>query len=93
MVAEPNPIQTSDALAIAGATDKTLGRTDGAASARDAKQGAQALLDPNVVIAAAFKAAGLPVPEMPNAPDGIATGVAPLPIIRAALRAAGLTRN
>jgi poly(hydroxyalkanoate) depolymerase family esterase len=93
MVVEPNPIQTSHALAIVGATDKAPGHTDGAASERDAKRGAQALVDPNVVIAAAFKAAGLPVSEMPNEPDGIATGVAPLPIIRAALRAAGLTRN
>jgi poly(hydroxyalkanoate) depolymerase family esterase len=45
-------------------------------------------LDPNVVIAAAFKAAGLPIPEPPTAPP-----VAPGPIIAAALKAAGLVQN
>src|SRR5262249_13785481 len=47
-------------------------------------------LDPNVVIAAAFKVAGLPVPEIPTAPPGATTRVAPGPIITAALKAAGL---
>jgi len=46
--------------------------------------------DPNHVIAAAFKAAGLPVPEIPNRPSGVATHVDPGPIIEAALKAAGL---
>jgi hypothetical protein len=49
-------------------------------------------LDPNVVIAAAFKAAGLPVPEIPTAPDA-KPRVAPGPIIAAALKAAGLLRR
>ena len=46
--------------------------------------------DPNHVIAAAFKAAGLPVPKLPSGPAGTATRVAPGPIIEAALKAAGL---
>ena len=51
-------------------------------------------LDPNVVIAAAFKAAGLPVPEFPTAgaPDA-KPRVAPGPIIAAALKAAGLVQS
>jgi hypothetical protein len=48
---------------------------------------------PNVVIAAAFKAAGLPVPEIPTAPPGATPRVAPGPIIAAALKAAGLVQS
>jgi hypothetical protein len=50
-------------------------------------------LDPNDVIAAAFKAAGLPVPEIPTAPSGATPRVAPGPIIAAALKAAGLVQS
>jgi feruloyl esterase len=50
-------------------------------------------LDPNAVIAAAFKAAGLPVPELPTAPPGTPPRIAPGPIIAAALKAAGLVRS
>jgi feruloyl esterase len=46
-------------------------------------------VDPNAVIAAAFKAAGLAVPEGPTA--GSTLSVAPGPIIAAALKAAGMT--
>jgi poly(hydroxyalkanoate) depolymerase family esterase len=45
--------------------------------------------DPNAVIAAAFKAAGLPVPQGPAAPLGVTPG----PIIAAALKAAGLKQS
>jgi poly(hydroxyalkanoate) depolymerase family esterase len=45
-------------------------------------------LDPNVVIAAAFRAAGLPVPEVPPTTPGATPRVAPGPIIAAALKAA-----
>jgi poly(hydroxyalkanoate) depolymerase family esterase len=51
----------------------------------------QHALDANEVIAAAFKAAGLPVPEIPTAPPGATRPVAPGPIIAAALKAAGLS--
>ena len=50
-------------------------------------------LDPNVVIGAAFKAAGLPVPENPAAPLSATPCVAPGPIIAAALKAAGLVQS
>jgi feruloyl esterase len=50
-------------------------------------------LDPNTVIAAAFRAAGLPVPEVPTAPLGAMPSVTPGPIIAAALKAAGLKHS
>src|SRR5215831_17089277 len=50
-------------------------------------------LDPNAVIAAAFRAAGLPVPEVPAAPLGATPCVTPGPIIAAALKAAGLRQS
>jgi len=45
------------------------------------------------VIAAAFKAAGLAVPEIPPTPPGAIPRVAPGPIIAAALKAAGRVRS
>jgi hypothetical protein len=45
------------------------------------------------MIAAAFKAAGLPVPGIPTAPPGAAPRVAPGPIIAAALKATGLVQS
>jgi hypothetical protein len=50
-------------------------------------------LDPNAVIAAAFRAAGLPVPEVPTAPLGATPCITPGPIIAAALKAAGLRQS
>jgi len=50
-------------------------------------------LDPNAVIAAAFRAAGLPVPEIPTAPTSATPRVTPGPIITAALKAAGLVES
>ena len=50
-------------------------------------------LDPNTVIAAAFKAAGLPVPEIHATAPGTTRRVAPGPIITAALKAAGLVQS
>jgi poly(hydroxyalkanoate) depolymerase family esterase len=50
-------------------------------------------LDPNAVIAAAFRAAGLAVPEAPTAPLGVTPHVTPGPIIAAALKAAGLKQS
>jgi poly(hydroxyalkanoate) depolymerase family esterase len=93
MVAEPDPIPANRLVAIAGAANEAHGSADSDADKSDTDQKAHALFDPNVVIAASFKAVGLPVPEQPNASAGATPGVAPLPIIRAALRAAGLTRN
>jgi len=48
--------------------------------------------DPNAVIAAAFEAAGLPVPELHTA-SGSPQQVSPGPIIAAALKAAGLAQR
>lgn len=48
------------------------------------------ILDPNDVIAAAFKAAGLPTPELESKPAGMTRWVAPGPIIEAALKGARL---
>ena len=93
MAAELNPIQPNTLVAIAGAADEARGRADSTDNKINTDQKAHALFDPNAVIAASFKAAGLPVPELPNASAGAIPAVAPLPIIRAALRAAGLTRN
>jgi poly(hydroxyalkanoate) depolymerase family esterase len=59
----------------------------------NAKEDGRRLLDPNLAIAAAFKAAGLPVPDLPHASAAAMRDVAPNPIIRAALKAAGLTRH
>ncbi len=56
----------------------------------DAKKHARPSLDPNAVIASAFKAAGLPVPELPKGSPGTSPKVTPGPIIEAALKAAGV---
>ncbi len=64
--------------------------TKDAAAERDDRQ-TQHALDPNDVIAAAFRAAGLPVP--PNTSRGATPRVEPGPIIAAALKAAGLAPN
>jgi hypothetical protein len=50
-------------------------------------------LNPSIVIAAAFRAAGLPSPEAPKASPGATPRVAPGPIIAAALKAAGQTKS
>jgi poly(hydroxyalkanoate) depolymerase family esterase len=79
---------------------RTVGRSvveatsnsDASSSHEKAERKTGRFLDPNVVIAAAFKAAGLPVPELPNASVRTAQ-VAPDPIIKAALKAAGLSRD
>ena len=64
--------------------------TEDTVAARDERQ-TQYALNPNDVIAAAFKAAGLPVP--PKTSPGEAPRVEPGPIIAAALKAAGLAQN
>ena len=57
----------------------------------DEDRGNRRRLDPNAVIAAAFKAAGLPAPAT-NPPQSL-PNVAPNSIIEAALRAAGLMKR
>jgi feruloyl esterase len=78
------------ALVRAGAVAESVRSS---AEAEGAKWQARYPLDPNAVIAAAFKAAGLPIPEIPKAPPGTPPRVAPGPIIAAALKAAGLVQS
>jgi feruloyl esterase len=59
------------------------------ASRTNASRGKSRSLDPNAVIAAAFEAAGLPVPDV----DKTHQGVAPGPIIAAAMKAAGVIKS
>jgi hypothetical protein len=69
----------------------TLGAPIEPSLAEGGERQTQYALDPNAVIAAAFKAAGLPVP--PTAPPGATPRVEPGPIIAAAMKAAGLARS
>jgi feruloyl esterase len=81
------------AFVIAGAVAEGTHSSAEASAAehKDRQTGYQ--LDPNAVIAAAFKAAGLPVAEVPTAPSATPPRVAPGPIIAAALKAAGLVQS
>ena len=80
------------ALVIAGAAAEGSQSSAQASLAEGEERQTRYPLDPNVVIAAAFKAAGLPVPEIPTAPPGATPRVAPGPIIAAALKAVGLVQ-
>jgi poly(hydroxyalkanoate) depolymerase family esterase len=93
MVSEPHQIQIeSRAVAAAAEAAGSWSDTDQASFGANAEPNAGRASDPNLVIAAAFKAAGLPVPELPHTPAGTKPHVAPGPIIEAALKAVGLTR-
>jgi hypothetical protein len=81
------------ALVIAGAVAADSDSSAEASRAKDEQRQTHWPLDPNAVIAAAFKAAGLPVPEISTAPSGATPRVAPGPIIAAALKAAGLVQS
>ena len=92
VVSEPRPIR-AEGRAVVAAGEAAGGWSDPDEPSFDPEQDARRRAhDPNHVIAAAFKAAGLPVPNIPSGPPGAATHVAPGPIIEAALKAAGLTR-
>jgi len=88
----PLPVQ-GRALAIAGAAGGGPHRPAEPWLAEGEEQPTCDPLDPNTVIAAAFKAAGLPAPEIHAAPPGATRRVAPGPIIAAALKAAGLVQS
>jgi hypothetical protein len=65
----PTQIPTDDrAFVIAGATAEDAQSSAEALLAESEERQTRYPLDPNVVIAEAFKAAGLPVPEIPTAP-------------------------
>jgi poly(hydroxyalkanoate) depolymerase family esterase len=94
LVSVPIQIPTDDrAFVIAGAAAEDSHSSAEALLAESEERQTRYPLDPNVVIAAAFKAAGLPVPEIPTAPPGATPRVAPGPIIAAALKAAGLVQS
>jgi poly(hydroxyalkanoate) depolymerase family esterase len=94
MISQESQMRT-DGRALTKAGEAASGRSAAAevSFGPDTEQAARHLLDPNLVIAAAFRAAGLPVPEHPNALAGATPRVAPGPIIEAALKAAGFGRN
>jgi poly(hydroxyalkanoate) depolymerase family esterase len=73
--------------------EPAAGSHSSAEDLQDQKRETQHALDPNAVIAAAFKAAGLPVPEIPTALPGTTLRVASGPIIAAALKAARQLSN
>jgi poly(hydroxyalkanoate) depolymerase family esterase len=80
-------------LAIAEASNKALQKLPQAPHYHHAEKEEQQThyrLDPNAVISAAFKAAGLPEPDFPAAAPDERPRVAPGPIIAAAFKAAGL---
>ncbi len=81
------------ALVGAGVSPEPAHASFQASSAESEARQTHYPLDPNAVIAAAFKAAGLPVPDIPAAQPGAGPHVAPGPIIAAALKAAGLARG
>jgi feruloyl esterase len=81
------------AFVIAGAAAEGSHSSAKASLAEGEEQQTHYPLDPNAVIAAAFKAAGLPVPEIPIVPPGVTPRVAPGPIIAAALKAAELLQS
>jgi poly(hydroxyalkanoate) depolymerase family esterase len=89
------PIQIIDSPAVvtAGAAAEGSQSSVEASVTEGEKQQPHSPLDPNAVIAAAFKAAGLPVPEILPAPPSATPRVAPDPIIIAALKAAGLVQG
>ena len=78
------------ALVIAGAAAEGAQSSAENSVREDKERQTHYPIDPNAVIAAAFKAAGLPVPEVPTALPGTPPHVAPGPIIAAALKAAGI---
>jgi hypothetical protein len=90
----PREIQTDGrAVVKAGETAGGWSKPDEASLGRDGERHARPPLDPNLAIAAAFRAAGLPIPEAPASPPGAMPHVAPRPIIEAVLKAAGLMQR
>jgi poly(hydroxyalkanoate) depolymerase family esterase len=92
-VSAPIPLTYGPAVVIAGAATEGSQSSVEASRAEGERQQPDYPLDPNAVIAAAFKAAGLQVPEILPALPGATPRVAPDPIIAAALKAAGLLQG
>jgi poly(hydroxyalkanoate) depolymerase family esterase len=81
------------ALVAARSAPERLRVSAEASLAEDEKRQTRFSLDPNAIIAAAFKRAGLPAPEDSSASPGPTERVAPGPIIAAALKSAGLMQS
>ncbi len=91
----PERIRADEGALDVAAKDAGEWRETAEPTRPEATQHARPSLDPNAVIASAFKAAGLPVPELPNgspgtSPPDLSRNVSPGPIIDAALKAAGI---
>lgn len=82
----------SRSLVVAEVAGEGAQSSDQASTVQGEQRQKRYPLDPNAVIAAAFRDAGLPVPEVSLAP-GASPHVAPGPIIAAALKAAGLVQR
>jgi poly(hydroxyalkanoate) depolymerase family esterase len=94
IVSEPNQIRTEGpALVAGGEAAGALSDLDEGSFGVSEEQDAGRSFDPNFVIAAAFKAAGLPLTELSVRSPRPMPLVAPGPIIEAALKAAGLMPN
>jgi poly(hydroxyalkanoate) depolymerase family esterase len=94
MVSEPYQIRTEGrAVVVGGEAAGGWSDLDEASFGVNAEPDAGHSFDANLVIAAAFRAAGLPLPELPVASADATPHVAPGPIIEAALKAAGLMRT
>jgi hypothetical protein len=77
-VSAPTQIPTDGrAFVIAGAASEGSRSSAEPSLAEGEERQTRYPLDPNDVIAAAFKAAGLPVPEIPTTPSGATPRVAP----------------
>ena len=85
-------VPTGDLAKVGAATGGLTGSADAffADNSGAEEEDTPYRLDPNAVIAAAFKAAGLEVPESSSSRPGIVRPVAAGPIIAAALKRAGL---
>jgi poly(hydroxyalkanoate) depolymerase family esterase len=94
MVSDSRQIRSDDrAVVVVGEAAGGWSDAGEASFGANADSGTGRFLDPNLLVAAAFKAAGLPVPERPKTSPGAPPHVAPGPIIEAALKAAGLVQK
>jgi feruloyl esterase len=89
---EPIRVSSDAGALIAAGTAEGRHDSDEAFAEGDGS-GTDRPFDPNVVIAAAFKAAGLPIPELTKPRPGASVSVDPAPIIKAALKAAAALRR
>lgn len=81
------------ALAAVHRTEARAEKPDRASSEERTRPGRSWNADPSSVIARAFKAAGLPTPEVGRKPEGGGSQITPQSIIDAALKAAGLRQR